>query len=88
MVVGYAWEEMFKTGVLQVTFLKETCEIPYNEDELQDLGLETYALRPSVMRDTADVMPAECARITTQSMTTSMRPISLLDGVQQQFSEK
>ncbi|KAF1782774.1 hypothetical protein GQ600_5760 [Phytophthora cactorum] len=46
MVVGYAWEEMFKTGVLQVTFLKETCEIPYNEDELQDLGLETYALRP------------------------------------------
>ncbi|KAG3026096.1 hypothetical protein PC120_g6107 [Phytophthora cactorum] len=46
ILVGYAWEEMFKTGVLQVTFLKETCEIPYNEDELQDLGLETYALRP------------------------------------------
>ncbi|KAF4135616.1 hypothetical protein GN958_ATG08052 [Phytophthora infestans] len=59
MLVGYVWQETTKTGTLQVTFSSETCEIPYNEEELQDLALETYALRPCLLRVATDIMSAE-----------------------------
>ncbi|KAE8975242.1 hypothetical protein PF011_g24559 [Phytophthora fragariae] len=63
MVVGYSWKEDEKSGILQVTFEDKTCEIPYGREELQDLAIETYALRPCIMRSVADVMPTEMRSI-------------------------
>ncbi|KAE9146492.1 hypothetical protein PF006_g8743 [Phytophthora fragariae] len=63
MGVGYSWKEDEKSGILQVTFQDETCEIPYGREELQDLAIETYALRPCIMRSVADVMPTEMRSI-------------------------
>ncbi|POM76807.1 Hypothetical protein PHPALM_5916 [Phytophthora palmivora] len=51
------------SGVLQVTFVDETCEIPFTAIVLQDLALETYARRPCLMRGTTDIMPAEMRSI-------------------------
>ncbi|EGZ23128.1 hypothetical protein PHYSODRAFT_485275 [Phytophthora sojae] len=63
VVVGYTWDKATHTGVLQVTFVDGTSELPYGKEEQQDLVLETYALRPCSGRSVADVMPAEMRAI-------------------------
>ncbi|EGZ27747.1 hypothetical protein PHYSODRAFT_447255, partial [Phytophthora sojae] len=64
-VVGYSWRAATKEGVLHVTFTTETCDDPFVMEELHDLPLETYALRPCFQIGVADVMPAEMKSIHT-----------------------
>ncbi|KAL4150480.1 hypothetical protein PRNP1_009882 [Phytophthora ramorum] len=59
VVVGYSWKSLNNTGTLQVTFADETIELAFSDADLQDLALETYALRPCYLRGAADIMPAE-----------------------------
>ncbi|EEY57455.1 uncharacterized protein PITG_00002 [Phytophthora infestans T30-4] len=44
---------------LQATFADGTSDLAFSSEELQDLVLETYALRPCYLRGTTDVMPAK-----------------------------
>ncbi|KUG00903.1 hypothetical protein AM587_10002824 [Phytophthora nicotianae] len=59
VVVSYTWNNLGKSGVLQVTFADATRDLAFGSEEFQDLALETYALRPCYLRGTTDVMPAE-----------------------------
>ncbi|KAH7468804.1 High affinity nitrate transporter 2.5 [Phytophthora ramorum] len=46
-------------GTLQATFADETVELAFSDADLQDLAIETYALRPCYLRGAAGIMPAE-----------------------------
>ncbi|KAE9021592.1 hypothetical protein PF011_g4867 [Phytophthora fragariae] len=59
VVAGYTWCDRTITGTLQITFIEGTSNVAFVKEELQDLAIATYALRPCQMRGTADIMPAE-----------------------------
>ncbi|EGZ07317.1 hypothetical protein PHYSODRAFT_319237 [Phytophthora sojae] len=59
IAVGYNWKSADRKGTLQVTFNNETLELEYREGEIQDLALETYALRPCWLRSVMETMPGE-----------------------------
>ncbi|RLN72590.1 hypothetical protein BBJ28_00023079 [Nothophytophthora sp. Chile5] len=63
VVVGYNWVEADGTGSLQVTFADRTADVIFSELELQDLAVETYALRPCYRRGVSDIMAAEMRAI-------------------------
>ncbi|ETN14854.1 hypothetical protein PPTG_22021 [Phytophthora nicotianae INRA-310] len=59
VVTGYTWVQERLAGELFVCFGDESDSVPFNPNELQDLAVPSYALRPCHRAPVADVMGAE-----------------------------
>ncbi|KAF1324687.1 hypothetical protein FI667_g9651, partial [Globisporangium splendens] len=59
VVTGYRWDRCRDSGVLHVTFVDASEDVAYDEEYLQDLALETYAIGVSRGLPVVTVMPAE-----------------------------
>ncbi|ETO66221.1 hypothetical protein F444_16534, partial [Phytophthora nicotianae P1976] len=59
IVTGYTWVQDRLAGELFVCFGDESDSVPFNLNELQDLAVRSYALRPCHRAPVADVMGPE-----------------------------
>jgi hypothetical protein len=65
-IVGYQWNTAANQGRLDLQFVDDGMLAVYEPDELQDLAVETYALRPCADRSVCDLMPGETRAIHQQ----------------------
>lgn len=58
-MVGYSWDLAKCRGTLDIMYADETTTALYNEDSMQDLAVETYALRLCAGRGVCELMASE-----------------------------
>ncbi|KAG1687760.1 hypothetical protein DVH05_004629 [Phytophthora capsici] len=63
LVIGYQWSTQRQEGTVDVNFGDTTESVPYQADNLQDLSVEIYALRPCALCGTSAIMPRELKQI-------------------------
>ncbi|KUF85557.1 Ubiquitin carboxyl-terminal hydrolase isozyme L5 [Phytophthora nicotianae] len=63
LVTGYEWSTHRQEGTVDVNFGDSTETVPYQADNLQDVSVEIYALRPCAACGTSAVMPRERKQI-------------------------
>ncbi|KAG1711014.1 hypothetical protein DVH05_013733 [Phytophthora capsici] len=63
LVIGYQWSTQRQEGTVDVNFGKTAETVPCQDDNLQDLSVGIYALRPCALCGTSAIMPREQKQI-------------------------
>ncbi|ETP53465.1 hypothetical protein F442_01633 [Phytophthora nicotianae P10297] len=84
VVVSYTWNNLGKSGVLQVTFADATRDLAFGSEEFQDLALRPTLFAHATCGERRTSCLQKCGLCTTLLMTISMVSVNLLAEARQQ----